>query len=182
MQLYLYHPNSNDYLGYMLRDRDHDLIKLHFSYQRVLEKWSKISLSFADNPFCKMGDFPVLSSLLRLPLFSQKAWEVYKKDLEPIAEALPVKDMLGRNFYLINIFVDPEIVDESRMEASYYRDGRVRNIEKFVINPTYEDEFIMLKNPRALGAGLFLTEKFKKLYEENNLQGLHFHRKIEASF
>ena len=173
-QLYHYIPDANNFAGITLSDSDHDqVLSVHDIDSPLAAEWiAPDSKGFEDNPPTD-GDFPGLSDYNEIPIMSQRAWEVFRPLIGDCCEALPIGHPSGKPFYIIHVMKTIDALDEKRSELSRSRiSGRVSRTYKYAFKPGLLIGQHIFKLPLMSGAELLVDDEFRRVVEDNNLEGL----------
>ena len=95
----------------------------------VASLWKPVRVVVLDPEPKEAGDFPAFLRLPRLPVFSQRAWDVLSGSIRCRWEALPIIHPSQKPFYLIHVMEEIDCVNNARSKIRYYHDGRVASIE-----------------------------------------------------
>lgn len=174
MKYYHYHPAANDYDGLGLQMKDHHVTKMHSKSISLSASWSPVAVhGFEDNPGVE-GDFPALSNRSKIPVFSQRAWDVLEPLIGYCSEALPIRYPTGQPFYIINVMDIIDCLDEERSEVKRYTDGGIMRVVSFCLKTDLLHGKHIFKTPLKSGADIIVSDEFRRWVEENNLRGLRF--------
>ena len=122
------------------------------------------------------GDFPPFYDYGRLPVFSQRAWDVLSTSIACRWEALPIIHPSKKPFYLIHVMEVIDCVDLARSEIDeYYNDGRVAGIERYRLRPELLVGKHIFRTPIASRGELLVDDVFRQVVEDHKLKGLKFH-------
>lgn len=171
---YRYDPDSNSFAGFGLQKSDYEVIKLHSLFESVSATWKPIVLKEFDDSPTDLGDFPSLADRNCIPLFSEKAWSVYEKQLSGVAEALPTTTTSGARLLMIHIYKRVDALIEERCSFDRFSDGGIRRIKEFCFDWTRLDSTMVIKLPAKLGGDLLVSHQFRDIAIKNGLQGLKF--------
>jgi hypothetical protein len=173
-EYYRYVPDSNNYRGMALQEGDYDLIWIHSKFQSLAAEWRKPVVKELEDSPPKLGDFPSLVNRNCIPLFSEKAWIVFEPYLSDIAEALPVATTKRHRLFIVHVHRRLDLLLPEKCEYDRFSDGGVRRINRFCFDKIKSDSVLMAKLPPDLGGDLLVSEKFRRIAEENALEGLLF--------
>jgi hypothetical protein len=140
----------------------------------VASRWKPVRAVVLDPEPKEAGDFPVLYDYPRLPVFSQRAWDVLNARIDCRWEALPIIHPSQKPFYLIHVMEEIDCVDNARSEIERYHDGRVASIERFCLKPELLVGKHIFRTPLASGSYLLVDDVFRQVVEDHNLKGLKF--------
>lgn len=171
---YRYDPDANNFRGLALRENAYAVVRIHSSFASVAPEWKEILLEELDDSPPKLGDFPSLVDRRRIPLFSARAWDVFKSHLSDTAEALPATTTKGNRLFVVHVYRPSDAVLSERCELDRFSDGGVRRVKKFCFDQTKCGGVLMMKLPPELGGDLLVSDKFRRMAEENGLEGLLF--------
>ncbi len=169
-----YDPDANNFRGVALRKDDYGVVGIHSRLASVATEWKELLLEELDDSPSKLGDFPSLVDRRRIPLFSPRAWDVFESHLSDIAEALPVRTSNGNRLFIIHVHRSSDIVLIDRCEFDRFSDGAVRCIKKFCFDQWKSHGELMIKMSTEVGGDLLVSDKFRRIAEENRLEGLLF--------
>ena len=141
----------------------------------LASRWKPIRVLVLDDEPLEAGDFPVLYDYPRLPVFSQRAWDVLSGRIACRWEALPIIHPSKKPFYLIHVMEVLDCVDHARSEIEYYDDGRVASIERYCLKPELLVGKHIFRTPVASGSYLLVDDVFREAVESHKLKGLDFH-------
>ena len=176
MTWYRYRPDANHYDGVrLIMPDDEPVVGLHYDSKLVGGSWKPVSVEgFDDNPDVE-GDFPSLSNYNKVPVFSQRAWDVLRPLIGYCTEALPIKHPSGQPFHIINVIEIIDCLDEEQSElVRNAATGRVSEIFKYHFKSDMLEGKHLFKTPLKSGAELFVDDAFRKAIEANGLKGLIF--------
>jgi hypothetical protein len=141
----------------------------------LASRWKPIRLQVLDKETLEAGDFPVLYNYPRLPVFSQRAWDVLNALIACRWEALPIIHPSRKPFYLIHVMEIIDCVDHAQSDIDYYDDGRVSSIDRYSLKPELLDGKHIFRTPLASGSDLLVDDVFREVVESHKLKGLKFH-------
>jgi len=178
MGWYRYIPNSDAFDSVQLAlDDDEPVVGLHYEHRSVAETWKPITVKGLDaNPGLE-GDFPTLNNYSKIPIFSERAWDILAPLISYCSEALRISHPSGKLFYLINVLEIIDCLDEERSDLSRNpTTGRVSRVSKYCFRTSLLQGKHVFKTPLKSGAELFVGESFREVVEENGLKGLIFEK------
>jgi hypothetical protein len=137
-------------------------------------------IPFAIEPSKKKGSDKVLpvsdfQLMLLYPVFSERAVKAFGDMLEGKGELLPLR-YEDSNYYLFNVtHVLNDVLDKEKTDFYYFSDGKIMYIRKHAFKETEElrNETIF-KISETISTTVFVTERFKRCADENNLTGFMF--------
>ncbi len=176
MKWFRYRPDANHYDGVrLIMQDDEPVVGLHYDSKSVGGSWEPVAVEgFDDNPGIE-GDFPSLSNYNKIPIFSQRAWEVLQPLIGYCTEALPIKHPSGQQFYIVNVMDIIDCLDEERSElVRNAATGRVSEVFKYCFKDDMLDGKHIFKTPLKSGAELFVDDSFRATVEAKGLKGLVF--------
>lgn len=109
-------------------------------------------------------------------LISEKAKKCLEGVISKSGELIPLK-YKDRLLYLINITKILDVLDYDKSEFMQLSTGLVYGISKysFIFDKLQENDiFKVMLNGRIFTSEIFVTDKIKKIIEENNLTGFKF--------
>lgn len=175
MRLYTYLPNSERHAYIYAPQEAEELLFFREIVPRSTD-WPDIVLK-ADERNLPLGDFPALYG--PTPVFSERAWSVFRKHLEGTVEALPLRHPSGITLYAINVLLVLDCLDWDRSKLSKNPvNGRITHISRYHFKEVRFDQWVMFKLPETAGLKVIVTDRFKQLVEDAGLKGLSFHRAI----
>ena len=142
--------------------------------QPLASQWKPIRVLVLDDEPREDGDFPPFYDYPRLPVFSQRAWDVLSASIACRWEALPIIHPSKKPFYLIHVMEVIDCVDHARSEFEYYDDGRVASIERYCLKPELLVGKHIFRTPMASGSDLLVDDVFREVVESRKLKGLKF--------
>lgn len=171
---YRYDPDGNAFAGLGLHKDDYDVTDMHSRFTRESATWKPLVLEIIEDSPSKLGDFPALVDRRRIPVFSERAWGIFKPYLSAVAEALPVVTTNGTRLLMIHVYKPIAALVEERCSFDRFSDGGVRRVNKFCFDWENIGTAMMAKLPPNLGGDLLLSHQFRQVAEENGLCGLNF--------
>ena len=175
MQYYHYKPDFSVAglgTGALMGDQ---LEEIFHSNEPVASLWKPIRVKVLDKRPKEAGDFPPIYDYPRLPVFSQRAWDVLNARIACRWEALPIIHPSKKPFYLIHVMEVIDCVDHAQSEIEYYDDGRVASIERYCLKPEVLVGKHIFRTPLASGSDLLVDDVFRQVVEGHKLKGLEFH-------
>ena len=174
MQLYHYIPNADEFASVGLADADHDrVLGIRRIDTPLAAEWSPPSTFRYEDFSSTDGDFPSLNDYSRIPIMSQRAWDVFLPLIGDCCEALPIDHPSGKPFYIIHVMKTIDALDEKRSELSRSRiSGRVSRTYKYAFKPGLFSGKHIFKLPHMSGGELLVDDEFRRVVEDNNLEGL----------
>jgi hypothetical protein len=140
----------------------------------VSSLWKPIRVLVLDKEPAGDGDFPPLYDYGRLPVFSQRAWDVLSAHVNCRWEALPILHPSKKPFHLIHVMEVIDCVDHARSEIEYYDDGGLASIERYCLKPELLVGKHIFRTPMASGSYLLVDDVFRQVVEDHKLKGLKF--------
>src|SRR5579864_3188956 len=104
MKYYRYQPDANGFagIGFALDDNER-IVDVYFTDRPIADQWKVPDAhSFEDNPEVE-GDFPSLSNYNKLPVMSQRAWDVLRPLIGYCCEVLPITHPTGKPYSIIHV-------------------------------------------------------------------------------
>ncbi len=165
--------DSNTYRVFDLYklSRNLELLDMFSSNRTLLSSWEIIDLKLFDKeegedkkPLADfMGGFDV-------PTINAKAMELMKRTIENDVEFLPLKTEAGPYFALNVKYINCLDIDNSVLKRA--RDGSILWVEKYALKWNKMKDINMFRIKELGLTELFVSDIFKKIYDENNLRGL----------
>jgi hypothetical protein len=121
-------------------------------------------------PIWGISNFP---GLYIIQAWDQRAVDILKPLIANQAEILPLKHPTSI-YYAIHIIEVIRCLDYDRSEFTYWMDGNIRKITKFVFKDSCLDGKHMFTFAEGNYSDQFVSDEFKCTVEENNLVGLVF--------
>ena len=175
MKIYEYIADGDRH-NYFITDQEHHEVKTSVGRGvSLINSWKPIPVRnfFGEKEglfLNKISDFPSL----RDPVLSEKAWKVFEPYIKHYVEPLPLITPEGK-YFALNILNIIDALDKEKSEVSYNRvTNRVSRILKHVFHTDKIEGQLIFKVPETLGLGVYVSEEFKKIVEDNNLKGLDF--------
>jgi len=120
------------------------------------------------------GDFPSLGNYNMLPVMSQRAWEALRPLIGHCCEALPIIHPSGRPYYIIHVMNTIDALDEDRSEVKRFSDDGIMRVVRYALKSDLLEDQHIFKLPHESGGDLLVDDEFRRVVEENGLQGLIF--------
>ncbi len=172
--IYRYDPDGNAFAGLALQEGDYDVTNIHSKFEPISTTWKPIVLEVIEDSPPDLGDFPSLVDRRRIPIFSERAWNVFEDRMCGVAEGLPVTTTTGTPLRMIHIFKPLAALVEDRCSFGRFSDGGVRRVNQFCFDWAVIGQELVVKLPPTLGGDLLLSEQFRKTTEQQGLRGLNF--------
>jgi hypothetical protein len=183
---YEYDPDGNSFAGVGFHGREIDderddgaiVTNLHFDDTPRAANWRPLTChGWTDNP-PRIGDFPSVSNYRRVPMMSERAWIALAPLIGGVCEALPVHHPFSGNYHLVHILRTVAALDElqSVVARRSPTDQRIYKVYQYSFRKELIDGLHIFKLPNAQGSALIVDEEFRRIVEDNNLQGLRFQR------
>jgi len=153
------------------------IVRIHYQDVPLASSWQPLAFHGfkEEKSMPQEGDFPALNDFCRIPVFSQRAWDVLRAAVDCRWEALPIIHPCGKQYYLIHVMETIDCVDVERSEGvQLFDDGRVMEIERYCLKTEVLAGKHVFKTPVATGAELFVDDVFREAVEKNGLKGLEF--------
>ncbi len=183
MHFYKYHPDANDFAGLGFEEPERErVIAMRSKDFPLASEWEPPAAHVFDEDDYGVedsgleGDFPTLMDFGRIPVVSQRAWDVLKPLIGGVCELLPIVYPGGKPFFLLHVMKTIDALGEarSRVRRSKIGDCRITRIFEYAF---HEDRLAgqhIFKLPLASGGELFIDDEFRRTVEENGLKGLLF--------
>lgn len=176
MSYFVYRPDANNFaaIGFSLADNDR-IVGVHYTDKSLADEWiAPVAHGFNDNPETE-GDFPSLSNFWRIPVMSQRAWEVLAPIIANSCEALPIIHPTGKPYFIIHVMDTIDGLDLSKSEFTCNpTTGRVNRIQRYVFKPDMLHGKYIFKLPPLSGGELILHDDIRNVVTANCLRGLRF--------
>ena len=92
--------------------------EIYHCNEPVAPLWKPVRVKVLDKRPKEAGDFPVLYDYGRLPVFSQRAWDVLSATIACRWEALPIIHPSKKPFYLIHVMEMIDCVEHARSDSN----------------------------------------------------------------
>jgi len=175
MKYYVYRPDSNNYAGIGVSPGDESsVVDIHNQDARLSSTWTPVVVhGFDDNPV-EEGDFPSLSNFWRIPVLSQKAWDVLRPLIGYCCEALPIIHPTGKPYFILHVMETVDGLDADRSEVKRFSDGGIMRIVRYSLRQEMLQGKHIFKLPRECAGELIVDDDFRRAVEANGLKGLQF--------
>jgi hypothetical protein len=131
--------------------------EIYHSKKPVASRWKPVRALVLDDERKQACDFPPFYDYPRMPVFSQRAWDVLSARIACRWEALPIIHPSKKPFYLIHVM---EVID-----CLDHRD---------CLKPELLVGKHIFRTTMVGGSYLFVDDVFRKVVEEHKLKGLEF--------
>ena len=176
MGFYVYQPNANSFagIGFSLGDNDR-IVDVHYTDTPLADWWiAPVAHGFEDNPETE-ADFPSLSNFWRIPVMSQRAWDVLRPLIGYCCEALPISHPSGKPYYIIHVMDTVDCLDTTKSDFTRNATtGRVNRIRRYAFKSGMLHGKHIFKLPLESGGELIVDDVFRNTVETNDLKGLRF--------
>lgn len=176
MNLYRYQPDANSFagIGFSLADNER-IVDVHFTDAPLAGQWvAPAAHGFEDNPETE-GDFPSLSNYNKIPVMSQRAWEVLRPLIGYCCEALPIIHPTGKPYFIIHVMDTVDGLDCAKSELTRNASsGRVNRVFRYAFKRDMLHGKHIFKLPLESGGELIVDEDFRRTVETNGFKGLRF--------
>ncbi|WP_390896825.1 imm11 family protein [Rubinisphaera margarita] len=153
---------------------EHRVLGVHRCDSALLENWIPPIARSLNGDTLAEGDFPSLSNFWRIPIVSQRAWEVLRSLLGR-CEALPIIHPTGNRYYIVHIMETIDALDERRSEVARNRTtGRINSIRRYSFVWDRIHGKHIFKLPADSGGEVIVDCRFREAVEQNGLRGLVF--------
>ena len=153
--------NTNRLSGYFISNRNDGKFLQHVKLQAEAQE---------NLPSVEILKSDFLQATIGIPLFSQKARDVFTREIPEALEFHLIEiraDGHTHAFYLAKVMMSADIIDGDK--STYLTlSGGVRLIDVVVCHSTFDSEFYIARD-RDHPAYLVVSEKFVKLCADNNL-------------
>lgn len=180
---YEYDPDANSFagVGFHVAEVDDDddsekVSRIHGIDTPISAAWEVLAChGFMDNP-PEVGDFPSVSNKRKVPMMSERAWNVLKPVIGDACEALPVAHPFHGTYYIIHVIRTIDALDADASEVDRYSGGdqRIARIYRYAFRNELIEGKHIFKLPMMSGSGLIVNDVFRKAVEDNGLRGLRF--------
>jgi hypothetical protein len=180
MKIWKIEQDTNKYQSICLKDKS--IIPLTIAEQfrsgeELHSSWKPLEVEwFIDEENRKkmlVGDFPILLGPVP-PVFSKKAIDVLNKLISPHIEILGLQGITNE-YYLINVMEVINCLDyENSLIRRFKSSGRIKGIDRYAFNENLLEGIHIFRIPETLLIEIFVSEQFRQLYEDNQLEGLLF--------
>lgn len=172
MNYFRFIVNSNEFHTFKTVQHTHVDWLLQFKGKPLAASWQPLAtaLSFAES----LGDFSHFAA--HVPVVNQHALTMLAPLIGDAVEALPLapNSDLGDNYFLLNVINVIDCLDLQRAQLEKAR-GIITNIRHYAfLESSLLGSHIFRIKGYEIG-GVFVSEKFKTLVEENHLTGLMWH-------
>ena len=174
MKLYLL-KSDHRYQGFVLEEDPKILdVLLRFDGTRIGKSWSPLRVEVDDDDPSQLplADFPSLT-ISHIPCFSKFAVATLHDVLVQNGEVLPLSCDAG-DYFAYNV---TSIIDALNIEASdidYFPSGKFMDVKRYTLYPERVKGADIFKLPQAPLMGVFVTDRFVRLVEQNQLSGFLF--------
>jgi hypothetical protein len=137
------------------------------------KSWEVVTVEVDDDEPTDLpvGDFSLLGS--HLPVFSRRAVELLRKDLEQHGELLKVACDCGEYYaYNVTTLIDALNVEDS--DIHYFAPGRIMRVRRYSLYLDRLQDALIFKLPQVPLLNVFVTDRFVDLIEPTGLTGFHF--------
>src|SRR5207244_3669648 len=158
-------------------------IDIHYEDRSLAAAWKPVVFhGFDENPE-EEGDFPSLIGYSKLPVMSQRAWDVLRPIIGYCCEALPTIHPSGETYYIVHVMETIDCLDVARSEInrSQIGDRRINRVYRYAFLTDMLKGKHIFKLPLVRGAGLIVDDVFRTAVETNGLRGLKFEKLPTAS-
>lgn len=170
MDLYYYMPDSENFqFPIFENEADWNIVTYQFDGRSLKDVWQPISMHLARSG--KPTSFPGLS--MRVPAVTYHAWEVLKPYIRHEVEALPL-DCKDEPIFALNVINLADCLDVSRSQLEFFNDSSIMEVKEYAFREHCIDDFYLFVIKELPLSGLLVTDRFRKIVEENGLVGLNF--------
>lgn len=174
MKIYKYIADSDIYDSLLFEEKDWDKADYFASGDRLPPELKYFSLQ--DHIVGKKGDFPSLNP--HIPVFTPKAW----KQLNHLLSQIETLSLNQGEYMALNVLNIVDALDKTQSELTQNRvTGRVSSIQKYVFMEEKLHNKHLFKIPETLGLEVYVSDTFKKVVEDNGLEGLSFEKLVYES-
>ncbi len=183
MPLYRYRPDANNFAGIVFEaQEDGRVTDVHYTDDRLVSEWEPPTAhvfdedDYGEEESGIEGDFPSLTNYYRIPVVSERAWEVLKPLIGDVSEPLPIVYPDGKPYFLLHVMNTIDALDQerSRVRRSKIGDCRIMQIYIYAFKEEMLSSQHIFKLPLESAAELFVDDEFRRTVEENGLKGLLF--------
>lgn len=172
MNVYILDADVNKYRGiYYVNEENVVEFNRRFDGTSLKRNWTgKDEFRFIPERLAR-GDTPGLSS--HIPVFNSRAVRVLADLLEAGGELLPIT-CEGEDYFLFNVTLLVDALDEARCEIERFDDGRIMDIESHFFVEKKLTGAVVFKLPQDPLGGVYVTDVFVERVKRNNLKGFKF--------
>jgi hypothetical protein len=168
MPIYRFQPDSDVYDTVELRHGDDISVVQQFGGTPISD-WRPLSLKISKGE--KRTEFP--SFFLYAPVFTARALEALEPLIAPFIQALPLDVPKSRSqLYAINVTNMRDCLDHSRSKIMRFSSGGIIDVEEYAFKPGCLEGQHIFKLKDLPYLWVFVSEEFKRVVEENRLEGL----------
>ena len=121
-------------------------------------------------PLIRGSNFP---GFYMLPAWDAKAIALLDPLVGDAVEYLPL-DCDEGEFWLVNVLDVADCLDWEQSELTYFDDGGLKGIGRYVFKPNCLEGHHMFRTPEHKYSRIFVSDEFKSLVENSDLVGLRF--------
>jgi hypothetical protein len=158
------------------KESDIEIVNSNFDKGQIIEGWMPLELKSMDN-HREIGDNPKFWPYSNLLMVSEKAKSIISKKYSSDIQFLEVVDTTrNEKYYLINILNIIDGIDDERSEFKILAGKYVVGVTKYVLNDNVKriPIFKLYLNGMVMPSYTFIGDEFKKLLEDNALNGFKF--------
>jgi hypothetical protein len=127
-----------------------------------------------DEPECSSGDFRYVSGLSPGIVLSKHAVDVLGPILVGNGELLPIH-YSGAALFFFNVTCLADVLNFDKSDVVCFSTGGILTVERYVFDADKIPSNDLFKIAQMPLGDTFVSEKFKEMVEENELEGLLFH-------
>ncbi len=174
-RIFEFDPDTNNFASACFSSDVEAMTEIYYSDISLLDTWIPLRCMIYDSPK-KSGDFFSVSNYRKLPLCTEKSWQVIKPLLGDDGEGLPIIHPDGSIIYMIHIIQPTDAIDleQSQLLRSKIGDKRVMRIDHHVFINRFIKNKHIFRLPVVSGGGLFVDTTFRQAVEKHQLSGLIF--------
>jgi hypothetical protein len=135
--------------------------------------WVPIRVELFEDELSKETNKEV-SDFMQLPGYTvnKKAKELYEELVSETVMFLPIITPVGE-YWTMNIKL-VNCLDQTNSEIKRFPNGNILRVIKYSFSYEKVRNLLIFRIPEMEGKALYVTEKFKEIYEKNELTGLIF--------
>jgi len=174
VEIYKYISDSDTFESVQFKDHDEPVRRLFSKGEAA--SWPREVIDLNVLKSNRKGEFPSLYGWI--PVFSEKAWDILKFYIGPAVQVIPVT-CNGECFFLVNVIeVIPCLDHQKSVIQKNSITGQVSSISNHYFNTEMLQGKYIFKIPETKGLEVYITDKFKSIVSQNNLEGLTFDKRM----
>lgn len=175
MRYYSYKPDSDNFFAVGCSSATSTYIgDIYYKDADALPTWTPLVVhGFDDNP-PEEGDFPSFNDFCRVPILSQRAWNVLQPLIGHTCEVLPIIYPTGKLFFILHVLETTNCLDTEQSVVRRYSDGGIMRVTQYALNSSMLVNKHIIKLPHEHAGDLIVDDVFRSVVEKNKLKGLKF--------